>query len=89
MQRRRSFCISRSADCRGRGWQHEPRASPSKKPGRWPPAEDGIRTIVPVVVAPGRVNQTLEALRMGTKLDHTRPPAHMALELWLVEAALV
>jgi hypothetical protein len=39
-------------------------------------------------VAPGGVTCALEALRMAKKLDWLRETARMALEPWLVEAAL-
>jgi len=45
-------------------------------------------TIVTVVVAPGSVNSALDPLRMATKLDRYRNSARMALEPWVVEAAL-
>lgn len=41
-----------------------------------------------VIVAPGSVNAALEPLRMAIKLDRHRDTARMALEPWLVEAAL-
>lgn len=45
-------------------------------------------TIVLTSVAPGGVTSALEALRMAIKLDPYRETARMALEPWLVEAAL-
>jgi hypothetical protein len=47
-----------------------------------------ISTIVLVSVAPGSVTSALEPLRMAKKLDPDRKTARMALEPWLVEAAL-
>ncbi len=44
--------------------------------------------IVRTSVAPGSVTSALEPLRMATKLDPYRETARMALEPWLVEAAL-
>ncbi|MCK1396130.1 DUF5681 domain-containing protein [Bradyrhizobium sp. 1] len=44
--------------------------------------------IVIVSVAPGSVTSGLEILHMATKLDPYRETARMALELWVVEAAL-
>lgn len=44
--------------------------------------------IVQAIVAPGSVTAALEALRMAKKLDPYRETARMALEPWLVEAAL-
>jgi hypothetical protein len=49
---------------------------------------DGPSEIVLVAVAPGSVTSALEALRMATKLDPYRETARIALEPWLVEAAL-
>jgi hypothetical protein len=49
---------------------------------------NGLLVIERVLVAPGSVNTALEPLRMATKLDRYRPTAHMALEPWIVEAAL-
>ncbi|CAH1387955.1 hypothetical protein [Candidatus Nitrotoga sp. M5] len=37
---------------------------------------------------PGTLNRALELLRMGKTLDQYRETARMALEPWLVEAAL-
>ncbi|TGN89361.1 hypothetical protein EOW77_0011255 [Bradyrhizobium yuanmingense] len=45
-------------------------------------------TMVIVSVEPGSVTDGLEALRMATKLDPFRETARMALEPWIVEAAL-
>jgi hypothetical protein len=47
-----------------------------------------ITEIVLVSVAPGSVTTALEPLRMARKLDPYRETARMALEPWLVEAAL-
>ena len=47
-----------------------------------------IGAIVHVLVAPGSVTSALEPLRMARKLDPYRETARMALEPWLVEAAL-
>jgi len=47
-----------------------------------------ISAIVLVSVAPGSVTSALEPLRMATKLDPYRETARIALEPWLVEAAL-
>jgi hypothetical protein len=47
-----------------------------------------ISAIVHVLVAPGSVTSALEPLRMARKLDPYRETARMALEPWLVEAAL-
>ena len=41
-----------------------------------------------IYVRPGSVTAALEALRMGRKLDRHRETARMALEPWIVEAAL-
>jgi hypothetical protein len=46
------------------------------------------RTIVRVIVTPGSVTSALEPLRRARKLDPYRETARMALEPWLVEAAL-
>lgn len=51
-------------------------------------SHDGISVIVRVGVAPGSVVSALGPLRMATKLDPYRETARMALEPWLVEAAL-
>jgi hypothetical protein len=47
-----------------------------------------ISTIVLVSVAPGSVTSALEPLRMARKLDPYCETARIALEPWLVEAAL-
>jgi hypothetical protein len=47
-----------------------------------------VSAIVNVIVAPGSVTPALEPLRMARKLDPYRETARMALEPWLVEAAL-
>ena len=47
-----------------------------------------ISVIVLEMVAPGSVTSALEPLRMAKKLDPYRETARMALEPWLVEAAL-
>jgi hypothetical protein len=44
--------------------------------------------IVRTIVVPGSVTSALEPLRMAKKLDPYRETARMALEPWLVEAAL-
>lgn len=44
--------------------------------------------IVRAIVAPGSVTSALEPLRIARKLDPYRETARMALEPWLVEAAL-
>jgi hypothetical protein len=49
---------------------------------------EGVSVIVRTGVAPGSVTSALEPLRMATKLDPYRETARMALEPWLVEAAL-
>ena len=46
------------------------------------------RRITLTFVRPGSVNEALELLRMARKLDRYRASARMALEPWLVEAAL-
>ena len=48
----------------------------------------GPLSIIWVVVTPGSVTGALEALRMAKKLDPYGETARMALEPWLVEAAL-
>jgi hypothetical protein len=48
-----------------------------------------VSVIVRVSVAPGSVTPALEPLRMARKLDPYRGTARIALEPWLVEAALV
>jgi Family of unknown function (DUF5681) len=47
-----------------------------------------IGVIVRMMVAPGSVTSALAPLRMAKKLDPYRETARMALEPWLVEAAL-
>jgi len=47
-----------------------------------------ISVIVYVIVTPGSVTSALDPLRMAKKLDPCRETARMALEPWLVEAAL-
>jgi hypothetical protein len=49
---------------------------------------EGPLNIVIALVAPGSATSALESLRMATKLDPYRETARMALEPWLVEAAL-
>ena len=49
---------------------------------------EAISVIVRIGVAPGSVVSALGPLRMATKLDPYRETARMALEPWLVEAAL-
>jgi hypothetical protein len=44
--------------------------------------------IVRTIVVPGSVTSALQPLRMARKLDSYRETARMALEPWLVEAAL-
>jgi Family of unknown function (DUF5681) len=44
--------------------------------------------IVRKILAPGSVTSALEPLRMARKLDPCRETARMALEPWLIEAAL-
>jgi Family of unknown function (DUF5681) len=51
-------------------------------------SSSGPLTIVWAGVAPGSVTPALEALRMAKKLDPYRETARIALEPWLVEAAL-
>jgi Family of unknown function (DUF5681) len=51
-------------------------------------ANQPLPVIVWVLVAPGSVTYALEPLRMAKKLDPYRETARMALEPWLVEAAL-
>jgi hypothetical protein len=50
--------------------------------------QGSIRTIVRVIVNPGSVTYALMPLRMARKLDPYRETARLALEPWLVEAAL-
>jgi hypothetical protein len=47
-----------------------------------------VSVIVRTIVAPGSVTSALEPLRMARKLDPYRETARIALEPWLVEAAL-
>jgi hypothetical protein len=47
-----------------------------------------VSVIVWAIVDPGSVTSALEPLRMARKLDPYRETARMALEPWLVEAAL-
>jgi hypothetical protein len=47
-----------------------------------------INAIVHVMVAPGSVTSALAPLRMARKFDPYRETARMALEPWVVEAAL-
>jgi Family of unknown function (DUF5681) len=47
-----------------------------------------ITTIIRALAAPGSVTSALTALRMARKLDPYRETARIALEPWLVEAAL-
>jgi hypothetical protein len=47
-----------------------------------------IRTLTYVMVVPGSVTYALMPLRMAKKLDPYRETARLALEPWLVEAAL-
>jgi Family of unknown function (DUF5681) len=47
-----------------------------------------VSAIVRVIVSPGSVTSALGPLRMAKKLDPYREAARMALEPWLVEAAL-
>jgi hypothetical protein len=47
-----------------------------------------VSVIVRVIVDPGSVTPALEPLRMASKLDPYRETARIALEPWLVEAAL-
>src|SRR5205823_1307275 len=50
--------------------------------------ERRVSVIVMAMVAPGSVTSALEPLRIARKLDPYRETARMALEPWLVEAAL-
>jgi hypothetical protein len=52
------------------------------------PSVGGPLNIIVAFVAPGSVTLALEPLRMAKKLDPYRETARMALEPWLVEAAL-
>jgi hypothetical protein len=47
-----------------------------------------VSVIIRSILAPGSVTSALEPLRMARKLDPYRETARMALEPWLVEAAL-
>jgi hypothetical protein len=47
-----------------------------------------VYVIIRSIVDPGSVTSALEPLRMARKLDPYRETARMALEPWLVEAAL-
>jgi hypothetical protein len=47
-----------------------------------------ISVIVREIMAPGSVTSALQPLRMARKLDPYRETARMALEPWLVEAAM-
>ena len=47
-----------------------------------------IRTIIRIIVTCGSVTSALQPLRMARKLDPYRETARMALEPWIVEAAL-
>ena len=51
-------------------------------------ANEQVQVIVIKPVAPGSVAMALQPLRMAAKLDAYRPTARMALEPWIVEAAL-
>jgi len=54
-----------------------------------PSIQQGLPSvIVRAIVDPGSVTSALEPLRMAKKLDPYRETARMALEPWLVEAAL-
>ncbi len=55
---------------------------------RTQPNAAGPLNMVIVLVAPGSVTSALEPLRMAKKLDPYRETARIALEPWLVEAAL-
>jgi Family of unknown function (DUF5681) len=56
-----------------------------KRPGVSQPQ---VSVIIRYIVDPGSVTSVLEPLRMARKLDPYRETARMALEPWLVEAAL-
>jgi hypothetical protein len=56
-----------------------------KRPGVSQPQ---VSVIIRSIVDPGSVTSVLEPLRMARKLDPYRETARMALEPWLVEAAL-
>jgi hypothetical protein len=51
--------------------------------------ESQVYVIIRSIVDPGSVTSALEPLRMAKKLDPYRETARIALEPWLVEAALV
>jgi hypothetical protein len=51
-------------------------------------SEPQVSVIIRSIVDPGSVTSALEPLRMAKKLDPYRETARMALEPWLVEAAL-
>jgi hypothetical protein len=53
-----------------------------------PGTHHGISVIIRTIVGPGSVTSALGPLRMAKKLDPYRETARMALEPWLVEAAL-
>jgi hypothetical protein len=53
-----------------------------------PSTHQGPSVIIRTIVVPGSVTSALEPLRMAKKLDPYRETARMALEPWLVEAAL-
>lgn len=57
----------------------------TEKPGTYQGLPD---VIVRQILAPGSVTPALQSLRMARKLDPYRETARMALEPWLVEAAL-
>ncbi|MFC4271386.1 hypothetical protein GQF03_18535 [Sneathiella chungangensis] len=50
--------------------------------------DPGFSEMIINAVSPGSVNTALEPLRMAKKLDAYRDTARMALEPWIVEAAL-
>lgn len=51
-------------------------------------SQSSVLQITTVIVGPENANLALRGLRMATKLDRFRPSARMAIEPWLVEAAL-
>lgn len=51
-------------------------------------SEDSMITFVTVYQTPGSANSALEPLGMVKKLDPYRPTARIAIEPWLVQAAL-
>jgi hypothetical protein len=55
---------------------------------RGPSSEDRLQVIIITPIAVGSVNSALLPLRMAVKLDPYRESARIALEPWLVEAAL-